>query len=256
MLTRPTHFRFAQDAGGFTLIETLVAMVTGLVVAGALFAILEVALHQSSRTLDSVQATQLGRSAMTHIVDELHSACLAPGFAPIQEGSNSKELIFVNAYSSAAEIPSASEHKITFEKGILTDYAYSSTGASAWPTFAFETAKPSSKTRIGENIEQVPVEGGEAEPVFQYFKYATASNGGEEEVAGKKVAVALGALLPIKEPLTSAKAKEAASVLVSFRALPVSASKQVGRRVAFSTQVTFAFSAPGSESTIKDSPCL
>lgn len=255
MLMRHPAFKdIGHDERGFTLIETLVAAITGIVVVGALFAILEVSLHQTTRVSDYAQASQLGRTTMTRVVNQLHSACLAPGFAPVLAGSTASELRFVNAYSSAAEIPSAQEHRIKFENGLMTDTSRPSTATSKWPSFVFEE-KPT-VTRIGERLEQSEGESGKPEPVFQYYKYATASNGGEEERAGKKVAVALGALTPISgTELSSSTAKEAAAVLISFRTLPSNGSKQPGRSTDLNTQVVFAFSAPGTESTIKASPC-
>lgn len=92
---------------GFTIIELLMAIMTGVVVTGALYAILEVSLHQTSRVTDTVQATQLGRIAMTDVVDELHSTCLARKFAPVQEKSTSKELIFINGTGEEALLSSS-----------------------------------------------------------------------------------------------------------------------------------------------------
>src|ERR1017187_9006812 len=97
----------ARDARGFTLIETLVAMITGIVVTGALFAILEVSMHQTARAGDVVQASQSGRNAMTRIVDELRSACMSSEFTPVQAKSTPSQLVFRNTYSEKAVPTSA-----------------------------------------------------------------------------------------------------------------------------------------------------
>ena len=82
--------------------ELVVAMAAGIVVTGALFAILDVSLHQSARITDKVQADQLGRTAMTAMTDELHSACIAPEVTPVQAESSGTELRFVTAYGKEA----------------------------------------------------------------------------------------------------------------------------------------------------------
>ena len=141
----------AHDERGFTLVELIVAMATGMVVSLALFAILDFSVRQSGRLNDVAQATQLGRGAMTKMIDELHSACLSPGFTPIQEKSSATSLLFVNANTSEALISKsyAFEHKIEWKEesggkgaGTLTDYKYAATGGEL-PEFTFSsTGKP------------------------------------------------------------------------------------------------------------------
>ena len=101
-----------RDDRGFTLMELLVSMLTATIVVGALFSILTISTGQTTLIADKVQANQLGRTAMTRIIDELHSSCLAAGFAPIQEKSNETELIFKNAYSEEAVLSNAKEAKV------------------------------------------------------------------------------------------------------------------------------------------------
>ena len=224
-------------------------MVTGIVVTAALFAILEVSLHQTARAGDFVQASQLGRATMTHVVDELRSSCLAPEFTPIQANSTSTELLFRNTYSEKAVPSSAAEHKIvwTKETGALTDFSYPSNGGS-WPSFTYaSTASPVAGTLIGEKISE-----GSA-PVFQYYTYA-------KEAGVAKEGVPLGTLTAItlasKETLGSTRAAEVASVLITFRAGALSTLYKTRGGVAdFSNQVTLAFSAPNPEATISDGPC-
>jgi type II secretory pathway pseudopilin PulG len=260
MLLTLVHFRRSAGAeGGFTLIETLVAMVTGLIITGALFAVLEVSLHQSARLSDVAQATQLGRTAMTHVVDELHSACLSSGFTPVQEKSTENKLIFIDAYSKEAEIPSAHKDEIVWEKegvkesGTLTDYTYVSIGGTS-PEFKWaEKPSPEKGVRIGEHIFKAELEGKkETSPIFRYYAYATkpstsptapSSTLKEETLTGAKTG------------LTAAEAATVASVVISFKAAPSDGRTELGRGASLTNQMTFAFEAPSSESPIEAAPC-
>lgn len=252
MLTSVIH-RFARslhvsDDRGTTLIELMVAMMAGLIVIGALFAILEVSLRQSTNLVDKVQADQTGRIAMTKVVDELHSACIAPSFAPIQPGSTTNELIFISSYSSAAEITSAEKHKIEYNSAAqtLTDGIYKSEGGS-WPNFTYP-ASATSKVLLANNVSIVKRT--KEEGIFTYYKYSgKATEGSEKPLTTLEYVEGKGAL-------STTEAAEAASVKVEFnQATPDGNSTSVKRSVNLSSQVTFSFSVPNSETPILDAPC-
>lgn len=257
LIPRPPR-RSADNERGFTLVETLVAMVTGVIVVGAVFAILEVSLHQSSRLADFAQASQLGRTAMTRIVDELHSACIAPGFKPVQEGSTESKLIFIDAYSEKAEIPigeKTRKDEIAWSEEKLMDKIYSSNGGS-WPEFKFASeATPKGGVRLGEQISKAEIENNESKvkekpPIFRYYDYATKASTEPTEPSST--------LTEVKPPnggFTKAEAEKVASVQVSFRTGPPSKSTEASRSADLTSQVTFAFSAAKSETPIQDSPC-
>jgi Tfp pilus assembly protein PilV len=262
MLARMLHITSANS--GFTLMETLIAMLTGFVVTGALFAILQVSTTQSSRIADVAQATQLGRTTMTRIVDETHSACLSEGFAPVQEKSNAERLIFVNGYSKEAEVPSVGttstgvrKDEIVWSKSAqtLTDFTYLSTGTKTKEEkeeYIFATTPtPTSGVLIGEHITQ----NSSTTPIFQYYAYATESSTSP---------TAPSSTLNEKEPLTGAasaggltksEAETAASVLIAFKTAPRNGKTELGRDPVMSTQATFAFEAPNSETPISAAPC-
>lgn len=264
-----------SDERGFTLIELLVSMITAVVVSGALLSILNISLGQTTLISDKVQANQLGRTAMTRIIDELHSSCLSPGFTPIKEKSSESELRFVNAYSKEAVIPNAKEAKTTgtgvFAHQIvwspsaktLTDYTYKSTSGEGSEaklpeiTTTHVNATPTSGVLLASNVTQTEEKNSKGEvvkvPIFQYYKYA------EESTSSSSTPV--GTLVPIEEqylPLKAEKensAEEVASVLVSFRVAPVDGKTERDQYIDLSNQATLAFSAPNAETPIKDSPC-
>jgi prepilin-type N-terminal cleavage/methylation domain-containing protein len=259
-----------RDEHGFTLIELLVSMLVAFVVTGALFAILQVSLHQTSLITDKVQANQLGRTAMTRIIDELHSSCIAPGFTPIQKESNGTELMFKNAYSSEAVILNAKEagaktpgtgmfeHQIIFNASAqtLTDFVYKSEsgeGAEAkFPELDYSTttheaphATPTKGIRLASNVTET-----EEQPIFTYYKYSTTTTGSGNST------VPVSTLIKINSTrLTNLEAEETASVLVRFRQAPISGKTERDRAIDLSNQVTLAFSAPNAETPINASPC-
>lgn len=247
MIDRATQ-RLAGGEHGFTLIETLVAMISGVVVTGATFSILIVALHQTSRITDSVQATQLGRTTMTRVIDELHSACIARKFTPVQEGSSGTKLIFVNAYSKESVIKKAEayEHEIEWSTATqkLTDTVIPASSGE-WPNFTF--ASTPTKTVLGEHISE---QGGGSTPIFRYYEYGETYNSGSSEP--------VSTLVEMKNVPSSgmkAEAANVAAVLVSFTTKPIDGQTALSRAAEFSNQYTFAFGAPSSETTIVDGPC-
>jgi Tfp pilus assembly protein PilW len=249
----------ARSQLGFSLVEVLVAILMGVIVIGATMAILTVALHQNVLLNDRVQSNQASRTTMTKVVNALHSACLAPGFTPVQEKSTGSKLIFVNAYSSIAAIPSASEsvsegayrHELEYvsgSNGKLVDKAYPSTSVASWPEITF-SGTASKTTVLGEHVSQVttPV----LTPVFQYYKYAEKST-----VASENAAIGtLELVTPPAEGLKPTAAKEVASVLVSFNTKPRDNDTRSSRSVSLSNQVTFALSAPAAETPVLAAPC-
>lgn len=252
MLTRsqPISDLFVHDERGFTLIELVVALATGMVVLLALFGILDTTLRHSTALQDRVQANQIGRIAMTKMVDEMHSACLSPSFTPVQPESSPTELRFISAVGNEAVLANAYEHRIVFtekgKEGTLIDYAYKSNGGS-WPKFTFaSTATPSGGTLLANNISKTT-----GVPMFSYYKYAEASEDPETlplNTIDEKESLAE------KEKLNTKTAAETAAVKVGFHA-ETNDRNTLNRGVDLSSQLTFSFSVPNSETPIHDAPC-
>lgn len=259
----PAIHRLPQDEQGFTLIETLVAMISAIVVVGALYAILDISVQQTARVTDSVQATQVGRTTMTKIVDELHSACIASGFTPIKEAKENEttkesKLVFVNTYGSTAEITSATKHELIWSPstGMLTDYTYKSEGGT-WPNFTYSSTKTA--TRLGENISQSTVTKESTTtpvPIFQFYAYTKASTGLTSEEEGLSTLKLLKREKSAGELMLSSKeAGEAAAVEIGFNQAPVDKYKAEARTVDLKNLVTLAFSVPNAETPIEAKPC-
>jgi prepilin-type N-terminal cleavage/methylation domain-containing protein len=249
-----------RDPRGFTLIEVLVAMIAGTIVLGALVLILEITINQTSRIDETAQVNQAGRTTMTKIVDELQSACLETKFAPIQAKSTEDSIRFAAAFTEKADIAysEAAIHKIEWNSTAqtLTESRYAGTSGENGKIVFSETPE-STTTRLGEKITQG--ESGGKVPIFRYYRYrpsgATSGTEAPEE--------ALEEISPGSETTElGTKASEVAAVDITFKTgakreeLLHSETKAVAAVPSeISDQVTFAFSAPTSESTIADGPC-
>lgn len=260
LMKRPPIARhFRSDQRGFTLIETLVAMLSAVVVVGALYAILDISVAQTAKITDSVQATQIGRVTLYKISEELESACISPSFKPIQVKSTENKLIFVNAYGSKPTIglAEAFKHEIAWEEIThrLVEKTYPSSSGS-WPNFNFSSEY---KTHIlGEHIYKTEVEEKTEKkiiPIFQYYEYVEKSNSVTSE--GALSTLGPNPLKGGKEAngLSSSEAAGAAAVEINFEQAPADNYAKGTRTVDLKNQVTLSFSVPNAESPIPAKPC-
>jgi Tfp pilus assembly protein PilW len=254
----PTLARL-RNQDGFTLIEMLVAMISSVIIVGALVLLFEITINQTNRINETAQASQAGRVTMTGIVDTLHSACLSQGYTPVNEKSTEQKLRFAAAFSEKANIPysAAAEHEILWNSAneTLTEYKYAGTSGENGKIVFSSTAESASGRRIGEKIAAGEPSG---KGIFRYYKYSTAVSGGE--AASEQ---ALEPITPSTETTElGSEAKKVAAVSVTFRAgafrnelLSSESKAKKAVPAELTTQVTLAFAAPNSEAPISDAPC-
>src|SRR6476660_127010 len=89
------------DESGTTLVELMVALMTGLIIISALSMAILTTLHGTARVEARVEATQRARLALGKLMEELHSACVTPEIAPVKEESSGTLLRFVHQTGAA-----------------------------------------------------------------------------------------------------------------------------------------------------------
>jgi type II secretory pathway pseudopilin PulG len=160
-----------RSEGGFTLVELLVMMVSGIVVFSGLLAILDVTTRQTTRIVSQVDATQVARTALEKIDQQLHSSCVGGWAPPVQVGSDDDTLIFISASGAAAQ-PTPYWHEINFTGTTLVQNDYAVVGAPTAPTRGAQIGTQQTLlSRVGQKDLGTPV--------FQYFRYvAPLASGG------------------------------------------------------------------------------
>jgi len=259
---------FAAEELGTTLIELLVAMLTGIVVLFALLAILEFSTNQDARISDRVQANRLGRVAMAKIVDELHSACTgfeataiqAPSETPASPlaSTGATDLWFVSAYGNTNSGSSTDaepiEHDIHWAAtgaktptgqalGTLTDYRFKSTGGSPakWEFQPLTAANETADAHVLSTNVIAPTQPS-TPTLFHYFKF-------ESETSIKFV------------ELTSAQAAAAAGkgeivqVSINFTQAPEATDTKPSSAISISDTVLLRFSPTETGTEAENTPC-
>lgn len=246
MLSASRRFRQRPSAEeGFTLTEMLVAMLVGIVITGALLAILEFSLRQNSRISDRVQTDRTGRLVLAKITDELRSSCTGFGATAIQAPSttptsplaagNGANLWFLSAYgnstSGSAVITGLKQHDINWTEtsqnssgerlGTLTDYSFTGSGSSPSWTFPSLTTANATATVLAKNV--IPPSKGTT--VFHYYKYDTSST---SSTYGELIELSSSEL-----PLTTTTAKTVAKVSITFTQAPESKDTRAGHTTTF-----------------------
>lgn len=227
-----------SDERGYTLVELLVGMMVSLVVLGAIMTIVQAATRHQDRVAEQVAANQRARPTMTQIVNRLHSACVSPGLAPVQAGSDGDTLILLSE-PGADVSPTPDRYVLSFDGGELSETAYPATGGEA-PEWTFsETPAYSRQLVDGVSLAELG-EPSATVPVFRYYAYD------EGEVDDE----------PLPTPLDEDEAALTVQVDVAFTAAPYSAATDPSRSIAISDSATLRIEPASEDSAEVNLPCV
>ena len=222
--------QMAGDERGTTLTELLVGLFAGLVVLASLVTLIMVTLNTTTRVSARVHATQEARVTLTKVINQLHSACIAPKVAPLKGPSTGTELRFVHATGSAVN-PTPTETRISHENGQLVqrDYAWISGVAPNWN---FNTTTPVREVILNDGISPIG-----SKPIFTYYR----STGGTPS--------------PLTTPVKDGALNEAVQVTVAFMATPYNDNGEAATPARIQGSATFRLTAVTYSTSAPGSPC-
>ena len=183
-----------RDESGFTLIELLVSCMIGVIVMFGTVVVMSAAKKDEDLVNRRIVASQTARPLLTRMVQELHSACVAPRITPILTGSTDTSIIFLSKAGNAVT-PTPDIHQITLTGTTLSEKTFAATGGSqpTW-TFAGYPNTPTTNLQLATNVSAP------SGVAFRYFQFVN------------------GALstTPMTPPLDSTEAAHAAVVDISL----------------------------------------
>jgi prepilin-type N-terminal cleavage/methylation domain-containing protein len=221
-----------RDENGMTLVELLVAMSAGAVVMLGVTMAMIVTMRETNRVASHVESNQKARITMTKIMNQLHSACVAPQIAPVQAESTGTLLSFLHQSGSAvAPVPVLSKISLSGTTLSQSDYPVSGGAAPNW-TFS-ETASSTTQLMTGVSAISASV------PIFRYFAY---SNGQVSET-------------PLITPLETTAAS-AVQVDVTFKTTPATTvNGDTNAQTEIQNAALLRLTPPAYNSTSSNQPC-
>jgi hypothetical protein len=153
-----------RDESGTTLIELMVALMTGLIIISALTMAILTTVHGTARVEARVEATQRARLTLGKLMEELHSACVTPEIAPVKEESTGTLLRFVHQTGSAV-YPTPTYSEISLSGGTLKQQDYKATGTAPEWTRGEAVGGP---VTLLTKVSAIP----SSSSIFSYYKYS------------------------------------------------------------------------------------
>jgi Prokaryotic N-terminal methylation motif len=229
-----------RDERGMTVVELMVAMTVGLIVMFATLAIVDVSARNSARISHRVDLNQRARPVMQHLTDELHSACVSPGVAPVLEGSTESSLSFIHQVG-AAVTPVPDKRVVTLSGDTITETVYPPAAGSEPGAWTFLSTPTSTRTLLADIA---PAEVGDPEatvPLFRYYGYATGQT----------------TLTQLPVPLSAENAAKTVRVDVAFAVDPeANPTGDENAEVSVSDSVLLRFEPAQGGTTEGNRPCV
>lgn len=226
-----------KSESGFSLPELLVTMFAGIILFMATLTVLDVSMRQNARTTDRVQTTQIGRTAMERLAQELHSSCVWATVPPVQSGSTANTLWFISQFSpSTVPVPVLHKVDLNTTTHVLNDTTYAlsvpngvtdptawQTNPANWTLSAFNTSVATGSTNLVANVW--PIGSGS---VFQYYQYVTGqiATDATHQITGS--------------PLTATTAANVGEVAVAFSVRPADQSTEADRAININDAIVVA----------------
>jgi hypothetical protein len=220
---------------GTTLAELVVGLATGMVVLVGLTTLIVVTLHSSARVSARVDATQRARIALTKVIDQLHSACIAPKASPVYEESTGTVLRFVHAPGAAVSpTPILTEITLTAEGTLVqSDFAWKAGVPPDWE-FQEETG---STTTLMTGVSPLTTGG----PIFTYWAYGTTGTLSST---------------PLPTPLNELDALRTLQVNVAFKVAPTAGTGEAATPAPIQDSATFRLTPPSFKKEVPSLPCV
>lgn len=278
LIPRLPRSRELTAESGFTLMETLVAGVAGVLVAGVLLTILVFSMNETTRVGDRVYASQIGRTAMSKIIDELHSSCTGASGAGIAGpaekpasplgSTGATNLWFISAYGSKtsgnATIEGVREHDINWtltsttssgqKLGTLTDYSFASSSGNSNEGWKFPalTVSNATATVLAKNVIAPQI--ASASTIFQYSRYESSAS---SENFGKLVSFNSSELPASQSTAAAAQssAEEVARVEIAFTQAAEASDTRSDTTATFSDAVDLRFEPSETAAESKNEVC-
>lgn len=230
-MTRPD---LIDGEDGYTLIELMTALATGVIVFAGLTLVVMATMHHSTRTQNRVHATQEARLVLQKIVTEMHSACVAAEVAPVQPNSGANAIAYVYQTGSGAALTPVL-HEVVLSGTTLNMLTYPATSGST-PSWTFSTTASATRTLMA-NV--APVSTGA--PVFSYYAYGS---GG------------VVSSTPLTTPLSATDAAKTVQVNVALKVNTRTAPNPDPNGGAIvQNQAFLRFSPPSASTTVANLPC-
>jgi hypothetical protein len=199
----------------------------------------EVATRSQARVINRVDANQRARPVMTRVVDRIHSACVAPGIAPVRAGSDSNNLILWSK-SGSAVAPVPDQYMITLSGTTLSESVYPMTGgmAPAWTFSATPTSSRQLLTGVGPGQVGDPPA---AVPFLRYYKFV----GGQVSTT------------PLSVPLSAEDAARTVQVQIAFSTSPTSnGARDANAAITLADSATLRLEPASEDSSELNLPCV
>lgn len=186
-----------HDERGTTLTELMVGVAAGMTVMFAMTMVILSTLHGSTRVSARVEGTQQARIVTARIMEQLHSACIAPEVTPVKEKSSGTLLRFVHQ-TGAQVSPTPILSEISLSGSTLSQADYESTGGTS-PNWTFAST-PYATRQLLTDVGPTPP----SSSIFSYYSYTNGTL----------------STTPLETPLSAANAALAIQVRVALTMTP------------------------------------